>query len=286
MLQGVDLSAMQGPNVPFADMKAKGICFAFLRCHVGNNKARDALFTLYARLASAAGIVTAPYFFPFPLPHLDPIEQVNLFVGSADLGYGVVLGTRDGDMPPAYDLEWPPPEEWAQRGCTADSIVDFALAQLAELTKRFNKLTIVYSYPWFLKALSSAKNFSKLMAYPLWIAGGAGYLSRTTAPADPEKPPIVPGWGSAWLFWQWNGNGGAVLPNGVDADFDAFNGDAAALAALCSGTYVESEAIPPTEPAPDGSEAVMHALASDLIVEDELHAYRQDRAQQMIDAAA
>ncbi len=188
-----------------------------------------------------AGIMGTPYVFPFPLPHIDPVEQAKVFAQSSVVD-GHLVGSL-GDLPPAYDLEWPPPEQWAARGCTADQIVDHALASLEQMTGDYGRPPIVYSYPYFLAALSKAKNFGKLMAYPLWIAGGAQYQNgdghvpvRNDDGTWAESPPTVAGWGSNWLFWQHDGNGGKRLPNGVDSDFDVFRYDLLTLAQLAKGT--------------------------------------------------
>lgn len=280
-VQGIDISAVQGPNVPWKKLVAAEIDYAFLRCHVGNN-GRDALFAKYVAAGSDEGILLAPYFFPFPLPHLTPENQADLFIASAVVN-GAPLGSRKGELPPAFDLEWPPPEEWKKWGCTADQIVDWAIACLDRLEVAYGRAPIIYSYPWFLKSISTAKNFTLLMRYKLWIAGGAQYLNGDGHVPDltKEQPPAVNGWGHDWLFWQHDGNGGKRLPGtGIDADFDVFRYDLATLR-----TYAdirEDEIVADTLPE---MARLAHAMSSTLIVEDAVHAYRQERAQRMLEAA-
>ena len=273
---GVDVSVIQ-QKLPLQAMKDADLVFVYSRCQVGNNNpGRDPMFEPNVVGARAVDVFRGGYFFPFPLPHLEPIAQADMFLRSAMVD-GHPVGAEPGELPPAYDLEWPPPEDWAKKACTADQIVDWSLTCLARIASGFGQAPVIYSYPYFLQALSKAKRYAELMQYKLWIAGGAGYLTRTERPDyAKEQPPIVPGWGRDWLFHQWNGNNGARLPNGVDADFDGFNGSLEDLAALCHEN--------PVDTAPELDPAVIAAQASSLIIEDGLHEYRQARADAMLAA--
>jgi GH25 family lysozyme M1 (1,4-beta-N-acetylmuramidase) len=271
---GIDASAVQG-HLDAPSLKKIGIEYAWHRCKVGNNPSRDVLFADNVRTLRDAGLIVGQYSFPFPLKHLDPTEQADLFADAA-LVDGHPLGMLAGELAPAFDLEWPPPEQWAQRALDADFVVEWALACLARMTERWGGvLPVVYSYPWFLQALSKGRGYDLLQRYPLWIAGGAGYLTRTTAPdTDREAPPGVPGWGSEYLFWQWNGNDGARLPNGVDADFDVFRHDLETLRAYCRAEPI---------PGPDwDTEPTAPILAEEPL---DVHEQRQRRVIAMLSAA-
>lgn len=276
VVQGTDVSVLQNA-VPFDLLKKAGHEFTFIRCKVGNSPGVDIRFVENVRRARGEGLYTAPYFFPFPLSHIDPMAQAAGFLAAAMVDGDPVGGDR-GDLPPAYDLEWPPPEEWTKRGCTADSIVDYALAQLARLHDDYGIAPIVYSYPYFLAALSKAKNFALLMKYSLWIAGGAQYKNGTGQVPRRyddgvwlDKAPIVLGWGDNWLFWQHDGDGGRRLPGtGIDCDFNVFRFDSVALGQLAQ--VIDG---PPPILVPDVN--TIHAMAADVMAEDALHAYRQER---------
>lgn len=274
VVRGCDVSAIQG-RLPADAMAALGLSFAFVRCQVGNQQARDVLFEDDVSRLKQVGIRVAPYCFAYPLPHLDPLDQADHFRGAAMVGADLV-GNRVGDLPPALDLEWPPPEQWAARGCTAEQIVDWALRCVDGMRARWTCDPVLYSYPWFLKNLSAAPLFATLAAScRLWIAGGAQYMNGDGHVPDlaREQPPRVPGWGGDWTFWQHDGDGGARLPNGVDADFNVFNGDLAALDRLCGAAQTTPSASEVTAAAAIAREEDMA-----LIVEDALHDARQERA--------
>lgn len=279
-VQGLDVSAIQG-NVPWKALALAGHRFAFLRCQVGNETTRDVKFVDNVRAAKDNGFFLAPYDFPFPLPHLDPVAQADLFAKSADID-GHPLGAEKGELPPAYDLEWPPPELWAKWKCSANQIIDWSLKCLERMEQNWGCKPIIYSYPYFLQSISKGDGFLSFMQYKLWIAGGAQYENGDGHLPDltKEGPPKVPGWGSDWLFNQWDGNGGKRLPNGVDADFNVYRYDLASLERLCQSLADDDRAI---ETPRDLS--TIFAKTSELIVEDSVHAYRQERAQRIIDEA-
>src|SRR5579859_6046473 len=280
-VRGLDISACQGTNVRWDLLVADGIAYCWARCQVGNNVGRDALFAAYVDQMLQAGIIPGCYQFPFPLAHLDPLAQAEGFAQAALVGSDKhPLGSMSRELPPAYDLEWPPPDEWAKRGETADSICDWSIACLERMTFPWGGVApVIYSYPYFLQALAKAKNYAELVKYKLWIAGGATYMNGGGIWPDPPKPPIVPGWGDDWTFNQWDGNGGKRLPGtGVDADFDLYRYDLDALRALCRAN--------PPAPTPELDPVVIAAQASNLSIDDAVTAYRDARAQAMIDQAA
>lgn len=283
-LLGLDVSAMQGRTIPWGAEHERGASFVWARCHVGNQQTRDAYFTMNVTAALAADIYIGGYLFAFCLQHIDPKVQAAQFVSSLAVqdAFGAhVLGTNKRELPWAYDLEWPPPEDWAKWGIDADFVVDFSLAVLAELCSLTGVHGIVYSYPYFLQMISRAKNYAALTAYDLWLAGGSGYVNGSgKVPSRTDRPPAVPGWGGRWLAWQFDGNGGRRLTNGVDADFSVFNGDRTALGKFAgvSADAPAAEAVPDTQP----QFSVGVILDSD---DDGVHASRVARAARILDAA-
>lgn len=281
-VRGADVSVIQG-TVPWKDLAAV-LSFAFARCQVGND-GKDLRFDANVAAMLEFGILPSAYHFPFALRHLDPVAQADLFAKASLVGHDAhPLGADKGELPPAFDLEWPPPDGpkgWAARGLDADFIVDWALACLARMTANTGVKPIVYSYPYFIQACSKAKNFAGLMKYKLWIAGGPQYEKGDghIPDLDKERPPIVAGWGGDWLFWQHDGNGGRRLPNGADADFNVFRYDVATLHALAQATE-------PQLPAPDPVEVLLaHQATSNLIVEDAVAVMRAERAAAIAEAA-
>ena len=52
-----------------------------------------------------------------------------------------------------------------------------------------------------------------------------GWRGTSRAGRSPEPRPRMPRPWRTWRFWQFDGNGGLLLPHGVDCDFCMFNGD-------------------------------------------------------------
>src|SRR5689334_5830903 len=99
MILGVDVSALQGP-IAWDRVAAAGVRFAYLRCTIGNEPARnDSRFPLNAKGCKAAGIYVGAYHFAFPLARgagNQPEDQARRAYVISDS-----LGTQAGEMPPA-----------------------------------------------------------------------------------------------------------------------------------------------------------------------------------------
>lgn len=237
MIRGLDVSAVQG-LVPFGALHGAGYAFVIIRCQIGND-GRDANYDRNVG-AVAAGITPFAYCFAYPLLHLDPKEQARLFVAAVG---------KLRDRPIFLDFEWPAPNEWATRKLDAQQIARWLQLLAAEVTTLTGIKPVLYTYPYWWKALIDGRgDVSWANEYPLWLAA---YVK--TEPKETDSPDcrftfgkntrLPPPW-IEWLFWQWDGNGGARMPNGTDADFCVFNGDALKLASLIQ------EAAPDTKPSP------------------------------------
>lgn len=275
-VRGVDISKFQGVQVPFGELKVLGVTFAIMRCHHGNEEKKDSTFADNVRRARDYGLNVGAYFVPFPLPHLKPRDQVNLW-GTSALVDGELVGTMVGDMPPWLDLEWPPPEEWAKWKCSAQQIMDWAFGCLYEMDRDWGITTGVYGYPYFFSALSKAIDWHDMANRRLWIAGGPQYKNGNGKVPDlsKERPPRTNIWGDEWCIWQHDGDGGAKLPNGVDADFNVFNGTADEFATLC-GENPDDNSATVAGPVPLPIEAIREANAALLLAEN-LRNYRLTR---------
>ncbi len=229
MIRGCDVSSVQG-IVPFASMPPD-IRFCIAKCQQGND-GKDPMFEKNWRTGADHGLVMGGYHFAYPLPHLDPAKQAEgFFAGAGGHGAG------RGELPPFIDAEWPEPSKknpdgtisypWKKWGCSAQQMSDWMNACCARMTELFGTKPVIYTYPWWWAAVSQGVDVSWAAEYPLWIASypGGGW------PAEGAKPAIPKPW-TDWLFWQFDGDGGLRLPNGVDADFDLFNGDENALRRL------------------------------------------------------
>ncbi len=240
VIRGIDASSIQGLlDVP----SLSEFRFAILKCQQGND-GKDPLFEKNRAALKAAGIFVGSYHFCYPLPHLDPKVQAAGFFAASD------CGTNLGELPVFLDFEWPAPQEWAKWGCTAVQIALWTKACLEEMTGLFGHRPIVYTYPWFVTALlQGGADLSFMSSYNLWMAD---YRFAGKEIVD-GMSPVIPGpWKArGWLFWQHDGNGGLKLPNGVDADFNVFNGSEEDLRKLAGYKPDENPDFDIVHPIPD-----------------------------------
>lgn len=199
LIKGVDISAYQGPSINFKALVAAGYKFVICRCGVGNGS-KDTNYEKNIAGAKAAGLKVMAYHFIYPLPTTpnqplrDPKAQAKLH---ADWSGSDILA--------ACDLEWPEPENWTKWGCTAKQIIDWTVTYLEEYERLTGVRPIVYTYPYFAKAIGLPASFAE--KYKLWIA------SYTATPTIP-KP-----W-TDWVMWQDSGGKTTNLPGGGPVDTD------------------------------------------------------------------
>lgn len=233
MIKGIDASSVQG-LLQVDALDAAGVRFLIHKCKQGND-GKDPYFERNVAAARAKGWHVGAYHFLYPIPKLDPAAQADGFFAAS------TLGQADGELPPALDLEWPDPDAgWAKWGCTPAQICDWSRRCVERVAELYGRKPLIYIYPYFAQRLASGGDMSWLAEYPLWIA------------SYEPKPRIPKPWNS-WSVWQYDGNGGARMPNGVDADFNWFNGDEAALEAFARR--------PAPSPAPEevtGSGGIIH----------------------------
>lgn len=224
MIRGLDVSMIQG-KVPWRHLKSLGYEFGIAKCQEGN-KAKDPAFESNYNAMLDAGIVPGAYHFPYPLPHLDPVKQAELFFKASECGSYI------GQLPPMLDFEWPAPEEWTKWKCTAPQMADWTRRCLERMTELWGCKPMVYIYPYFASMLlKGGADLAYLSSYPLCMAD----YSRAGSEIPESAKPKIPFPWTDWTFWQHDGNGGLKLPNGVDSDFMVFNGTLDELKALAAG---------------------------------------------------
>lgn len=194
---------------------ASGVRAVWIKCGEGNEPARDD--TAYRRNvdeARANGIAVGAYFFAYPLPHgpgkpvgRSPIEQAGRFF---EITGG--LGSRPGELSPAFDFEWPPPEEWKKWGCEPEQLSDWGREFCEAVTLLWGRLPVIYTYPWWWKALSAGADVEWAGRYPLWMASythpGPGI------PPEGKAPPVPAPWRD-WAVWQYSADGSKERVPGV-----------------------------------------------------------------------
>lgn len=273
LVRGIDVSAMQGDitDADWAAIKKLGIEFAYMRLAVGNETWIDARARKNAERAKTHGVTPGFYLFPYPLPHLDPKKQIDRFVRLLD-----GLGMNPGELPPMFDLEWPPPEEWAKWKCSPGQLQDWGLTALERADELTGVRWPVYLYRWWAKManLASAPQYGR---YPLVIADYT-YMGVVPTPEQIDATKIIAPWTKdALLSVQHDGNGGLRLPNGVDADFQVMPGGHEALVQWSRGSTK-----PVSAPVSDRSRTLYPGaiITSDndvAIIDSEIAAYRRNR---------
>lgn len=246
MIRGCDVSAVQG-LVDWQALAHAGIRFAYLKASEGNRgndpvlglpeyyldrkrmsgvSGTDPYFDRNVAGARAAGIAVGPYHFGYCLPPQagNPLRDPE---AQAKYAYDVAAGVGQiGDLPPAFDFEWPAPQDWGKWGCDPTQLRAWALTFLNASQTLWGRTPVVYSYPDFWKR-SGADSEPAFARFRLWAAS---YPHPDRWPTDGEKPAAFPPFAD-WTFWQFTG-GGMRLPNGVPVDYDCFNGDEVAFQAL------------------------------------------------------
>ncbi len=217
MIPGFDCYSGYG-QIDFNLARAAGYRFVWVKCQEGN-EGKDPLYERNVQRAKAAGLAVGPYHFAFPLPnHPDhknrgPLEQAELFFKACN-----GLGSKPGDLSPAIDLEWPPPEEWAKWGCSASQISEWSHECCEAMALLWQRLPAIYTYPNWWRELSRGADTSWASRYPLWLAS---YTWTTDGPPpDGWQPPhlscVSESW-SEWVACQHSADGSRARIPGVPA---------------------------------------------------------------------
>jgi hypothetical protein len=239
VLRGIDVSVYQGDLVQahWDAIRAAGVRFAYIRGAVGND-VTDAQLAANMERARRAGIRRTPYVFPYPLPKLDPRAQAEGLV--ARLGQHAF----DVDLPIVFDLEWPPPAEvgkdgrvvdvWARWGCSPAQIRDWSLTCLGRGEELTGHRWMIYTYRYFWASIEGHLSH-ELMTRRLVLADYR-YKGRVPSVVEAHGTRALENarTGVSWepTIVQHDGDGGLVLPDGRDADFNVLLGGEALLEQL------------------------------------------------------
>lgn len=229
MILGCDVSSLQG-SIDWRRVANSGVRFMWSKCSEGNEPSRnDKRFQDNVDGAKDAGVFIGAYHFAYPLKRgagNDPIEQ-------ARRAFSVCggMGSRPGELPPLFDIEWPAPDQWVKWGVTASSISQWSQTYCEEASRLWRRDPVLYTFPWFWQSLATGANVSWARRYYLNIAHYK-HPKEWLPPAGSN--PIVPSPWSEWTFWQYSANGGLHLPGiGCDVDRIVYRGTEAELKALC-----------------------------------------------------
>jgi lysozyme len=214
---GKDYSRVQaaGHEIDWVAEAQSGVRFAYHKAGNGNDGSDDA-FMKDVGGARAAGIACGAYGFYYDLPFDANATRAPAWQAQAHYMAAQGVGSNPGDMPPAGDLEWPPPDQWQRWGVTADMARNNGALYMAVLQRLFGVSPLLYTYRYFWGSAGlNAEKDTRFAAYPLWLAG-------VGAPGDIVKP-LGP-W-AGWTIYQSGGTGLCHLktngPVPVDEDWIA-----------------------------------------------------------------
>lgn len=227
-IRGYDISAMQGilSRAHWRAMAADAeLRFVSLRCGYGN-EAPDSRYLLNLANARETGRPVQAYHVGFPL-RPDPAHPRREPEAQADrhLEESLHLGSGAGELRPALDLEWPPPELWPKYGIDRRFVRTWSVAYGRRLGAGIGRRPLLYGYPAYLHELASGLE-------PGELAELAEVFDLWAAEYGVSTPYVIPPW-TGCVFWQRSGGGGR-LPNGATVDEDVFEGTEDAFRAECN----------------------------------------------------
>jgi len=210
-------NANNDPNLKAANWRAvydSGVRFAYVKA---SEYRADAGFAERMQYAKAAGLLRGAYI----LPHfeLDNVaDQVNLFIQT--------VGSDQGELPPALDLETPG-GNWPVGRALFKKIKDC----LDRMSQAFGRKPIIYTSQSIVRQFQIT-NPAWGMDYDMWVASYpyADFVNRLQY-TDPNHPPM---WSSKyppqpdgykpWVIWQWTEKGRIAGMGHENVDIDLFKG--------------------------------------------------------------
>ncbi|KAG7095345.1 hypothetical protein E1B28_006106 [Marasmius oreades] len=207
--QGIDVSSYQ-PNVNWAQVKANGVSFAFIKATEGTSYQNPDFSSQYTG-ATNVGLIRGAYHFAQPASS-SGATQANYFVAHGG-GW-----SADGiTLPGVLDIEYNPSGATCY-GLSASAMVSWIKDFSNTYHTKTGRYPIIYTTTdWWKTCTGNSNAFGS--DNPLWIARYASSIGEVPA-----------GWSYA-TFWQYADSGS----NGP-GDQDLFNGDAAGLGRMAKGS--------------------------------------------------
>jgi lysozyme len=202
---GIDTSASQGV-VDWPALQAEGVAFAFIKATDGVSSI-DTRWATSSSGAAAAGLDFGSYH--VLEPGTDPTAQAQHYISVAK---GV------GGLPPVLDFE-------LAKGLSGANALARAVVFLDAVEQAWGRQAIVYACPAFISQLATMAgdagkaSLQALAGRPLWVAHYG------------VAAPMIPDPWQDWTLWQFAGDGGYRMPNGIVVDVDWIQGDLSVLKA-------------------------------------------------------
>lgn len=231
MVIGIDASKWQG-KLPVYELEEAGIEFAILKASHGAAHNPDVQFKdSWERLSNTQVLKSAYGYFT----DADPIVQAETLIR-------VVEAVHECDLPLAIDFE---DRTTVYRGNALHDRLQHTLRRVRELSGQ--PKIFLYSYRPYIEEFLAGVDLSDLIAENYYWHAEYPRLLMQDARACGRLPPAIPNprlpRGFTATIRQFDGDGGCVLPNGVDADFNIFEGSIDELRALIP-RYTASDTLP------------------------------------------
>lgn len=244
---GIDLSRWQSAKpFPWAALKIAGVHFSIHKATHGASGVDPAFIGGFKGARSAAILRGAYHWF---LPQQDPVKQAEHYVSTVRKA-----GFDDLDLV-AIDFEDP------NMVIVGKDLADRLMILVEAVEQALDKPAVIYTGNWFWKQymldLDDERAASRLLWHSQYPRFGldnqmskAAYESAMALARDYRTTVALP-WrkrGIQEAFFQFDGDRGLLLPNGVDADFNIFRGSLERLEATFACRL--SQGGSPTLPAP------------------------------------
>lgn len=219
---GIDTSRWQwGKPIPWVDLKQMGVAFSIEKATHGLSQ--DAFFKRGFQEARSLSLLRGAYH--WFVPTIDAVRQAENFVHTV-----VDAGFDELDLV-AIDFE----EPCDLRGAP---LVDALMRCVDVVEEALDKPAVIYTGNWYYSQYALDVDDERLATRRMWHS----QYPKISYRSDPKslqayeeaknfavsfRTTVASPWrsrGIAETFFQFDGDRGLLLPNGVDADFNIFRG--------------------------------------------------------------